>query len=146
MRKPKAQQLSITDDLYRPLVEQVFAYWQEILDHPRSKLDAIKFRCIVTQFEIGYTPDDLKMVIDGVAVDPWGDRYLHDGFNVIFRSENIDKFMRLAEEAHAWQAKRQEKWEQAQKVRETAQQAPTRMPEDAKAFLAQFRKTLTRTT
>jgi hypothetical protein len=136
--RAKPHQLSITDKLYEPLVKDIFAYWQMILNHPRSILDPMKFKVIVTQLELGHTPENLMLAIEGVAVDPWDGRRQHDSLDVIFRSENIDKFMSMGEEAKEWAARQREKADKAMAAR-AEPRTPTAMPTDVCAYLNQYK-------
>lgn len=141
----KSLQIGINDDIYRPLVEQVFDYWKDVLDHPRSRMDAVKFRILVTQFELGYELEDLQIAIEGVASDPWEGRRDHDGLDVIFRSGNIDKFIKLGEQSRQWRERQIEKRQAMQQQQEQAKAGPSKMSEETKAMLSRFKKTLTAT-
>jgi hypothetical protein len=136
--RARPHQLSITDKLYEPLVKDIFAYWQMILNHPRSILDPMKFKVIVTQLELGHTPENLMLAIEGVAVDPWDGRRQHDSLDVIFRSENIDKFMSMGEEAKEWAIRQQEKADKAMALRNEVR-TPTAMPANVNDYLSKFK-------
>jgi hypothetical protein len=141
--RAKPHQLSITDQMYAPLVKEIFAYWQMILNHPRSILDPMKFKVIVTQLELGHTPENLMLAIEGVAVDPWEGRRQHDSLDVIFRSENIDRFMSLGEEAKEWAIRQQEKADKAMALRNEVR-TPTAMPANVNDYLSKFKAQMVR--
>lgn len=141
--KAKPHQLSLTDRAYEPIVKEIFAYWQDVLKHPRSLLDPVKFKAIVTQLELGHTPENLRLCIEGVAVDPWEGRRQHDSLDVIFRSENIDKFMTMGEEAKEWAMRQQEKVEKAMALRNEVG-TPTAMPANVNDYLSKYKAIVAR--
>lgn len=79
-------------------VEDVFAYWQRVMDSPNSKLDAGRQKIISARLKDGYTVDDLKRAIDGcraskfhMGENPNGKKY--NGIDLIFRSaDKVDGF------------------------------------------------------
>jgi hypothetical protein len=62
---------------------------------------------------------------------------------VIFRSENIDKFMALGEEAKEWAARQREKADKAMALR-AEPRTPTAMPADVMGYLNQYRAKMVR--
>lgn len=80
-------------------VEDVFAYWQEVMESPASKLDKARRNKIEVAFKLGYSVKDLKQAIDGCASNPFymgnNDRKKkYNGINLIFRdAEHIEQFI-----------------------------------------------------
>lgn len=80
-------------------VQGIFKHWQEVMKHPRSRLDAARVKLIRKWLETGYTADDLKQAITGCSKTPHnqgkndrGTRY--DTLELILRTgDNIDRFM-----------------------------------------------------
>lgn len=138
----RPQQLSMSDKIFEPIVRQIFAHWQLVLNHPRSILDVQKFKVIVTQLELGHTPENLMLAIEGVAVDPWEGRRQHDALDVIFRSSNIDKFMAMGEEAKEWAKRQQEKADKAMAMRNESKSFS--MPDNVMTYLSQYRAKIVR--
>lgn len=138
--KRKQSQLSLTDEVYKPLVEQVFNHWKTVLNHPHSRLDPQRFRIIAGLLEIGYEVDTLLLAIEGVAVDPWEDRRYHDSIQIVFRSENLDKFIGMGEEARQWAEVEFDKLRRAKEVREQqTTSVKAVMPDDIRSTLLKFK-------
>jgi hypothetical protein len=104
--KPDVEEKPSTDRRSLPHREdciQVFGYWQRVMDHPKSKLDAQKIKALKARFKDGYTVGDLCRAIDGCRADPWhmgkNDRSnVVDGLHYICRDgPNVEKFMAIAE-------------------------------------------------
>lgn len=79
-------------------VVEVFEFWQEVMTHPRAKLDQKRDRIIRVAMKAGYSVQDLKQAITGCSLtahnmgqNDRGEKY--DGLHVILRPENIDRFM-----------------------------------------------------
>jgi hypothetical protein len=89
----------------------IFAYWQQVLNHPKAKLDNKRRSLIVAALKMGYTIDELKKAIDGISKTPHNmgrnDRgEVYDGLHVLFRnSEQIERFMRNADSPPTPQSK-----------------------------------------
>lgn len=89
----------------------IFAYWQQVLNHPKAKLDNKRRRLIVAALKMGYSVDELKKAIDGISKTPHNmgrnDRgEVYDGLHVLFRnSEQIERFMRNADSPPVFQPK-----------------------------------------
>lgn len=80
-------------------VDQVFAYWAEKLNHPRSLLDPDRRKLIRARLSEGGTVEDLCRAVDGVLVDieSWPDRRRFDGIEYVFESRaSVEKFLDLA--------------------------------------------------
>lgn len=80
-------------------VEQVFAHWQTVLDHPKAILTKERERCISSRLEEGYSVEDLMRAVDGCKASPY-----HNGKNdsgsifhdptLIFRSgSKVEQFI-----------------------------------------------------
>ncbi len=88
------------DDLICENDEQkVFAHWQSVMKHPSSKLDVKRKKIIADALKLGYSVQQLCDAIQGCAATPHNmgqnDRgEIYDGLHLIFRSENIDRFIR----------------------------------------------------
>ena len=84
-------------------VDDVFSYWQQVMNHRRSKLDANRKKLITNALKIGYDVEQLKTAIDGCAKTPHNmgqnDRgQVYDGLHIIFKNaDNIDRFIRNAD-------------------------------------------------
>lgn len=84
-------------------VREVFAYWQAIMNSPRSALDAKRTRLIAAALKLGYSVADLKRAIDGCRVSPFhmgqnekGTKF--NGLDLIMRNaEKIDQFIAFAD-------------------------------------------------
>ncbi|KVT60627.1 hypothetical protein WK55_09790 [Burkholderia ubonensis] len=82
-------------------VREVFAYWQQVMSSPRSKLDDKRTALIRRAFSDGYTLDELRDAIRGCSRSPWhmgqNDRgQTYNGLDLILRSaEKIDMFRQI---------------------------------------------------
>ena len=83
-----------TDD-----VQEVFAYWQEVMQSPRSVLDDKRRKAIKTALKNGHSPDDLRRAIRGCSKTPHNmgqneRREKYNGIDLILRSaDQIDRFI-----------------------------------------------------
>lgn len=83
-------------------INEIFEYWQEVMSHPKAKLDKHRQRAINQSLKLGYSIADLKQAIDGCAKTPFNmgqnDRQqIYDDINLIFRdAERIERFMNNA--------------------------------------------------
>jgi biotin operon repressor len=81
-------------------VENIFECWQQVMNHPKAKLDKKRERFIRDAFGLGYTPEQLCAAITGCSMTPHNmgknDRgEVYDGLHVIFRdADQIERFMR----------------------------------------------------
>lgn len=80
-------------------VLEVFHFWQKMFNYPQARLDHKRKRCILEVLANGYTQAQLCQAIQGCALTPHnmgqnerGERY--DGLHIIFKSDNIDRFIR----------------------------------------------------
>lgn len=80
-------------------VLEVFHFWQKMFNYPQAQLDNKRKRCILEALANGYTLTQLCQAIQGCALTPHnmgqnerGERY--DGLHIIFKSDNIDRFIR----------------------------------------------------
>lgn len=82
---------------------EVFAYWQQVLNHPTAKLDAKRSKAIKGRLADGYSVADLCQAIDGCKADPFSqgqnDRNtVFDDIELICRDgPKVDKFRMIAE-------------------------------------------------
>ncbi len=97
--KPSNQER--TTDVVLPDVSRVYDHWRKQRGKARGNYEKIssgrrqKIQARLKEFSV----EELVDAIDGVAVDPWPDRALHDDLTVIFRSrEQVEKFLALAED------------------------------------------------
>lgn len=49
----------------KPEVQEIFEYWQLVMDHRRAKLDVSRRRAVTARLKEGYTVDQIKAAIDG---------------------------------------------------------------------------------
>lgn len=85
---------------------EVFAYWQQVLGHPRAKLGRPDRKRIEDRLEEGHSVQDLKRVVDGCAASDWhmgrdpknpGKRF--DSLELLFRNAGkVAEFMARAPE------------------------------------------------
>lgn len=84
-------------------VQEVFSYWQEVMDHPRAKLTKGRRTKITARLEEGYTAEQIKQAIDGCK----GSKYhmgeneqqsVYDDLTLICRNgEKLEIFIHKAE-------------------------------------------------
>jgi hypothetical protein len=55
----------------RAEVEEVFDYWRATCNHKRSKLTPLRFDAVKGILEHGYSPEQIRLAIDGAAFDPF---------------------------------------------------------------------------
>lgn len=80
-------------------VKVIFEHWQQVMNHPHSKLDKKRKVKITKALELGYSVDDLMRAIDGCAKTPYnmgqndlGQRY--DDIELILRdASHIERFI-----------------------------------------------------
>lgn len=80
-------------------IKNIFEHWQKTMNHPNAKLDGKRKSIIKKAIELGYSEDELKMVIEGCAKTPWnmgdndsGTKY--DDIELILRdAKHIERFM-----------------------------------------------------
>ena len=82
----------------REIVREVFDHWVQARDRDpdRTRLTDGRKRVITARLK-DFTADELKRAIDGVGNDPWEGRRDHDDLTVVFRPENFEKFLALAD-------------------------------------------------
>ncbi len=84
------------------VVQEIFTYWQQRLNHPQAKLADTRRKKIRAALAMGYSVNDLKTAIFGCSVTPFnmgendrGQKY--DGLNIILKdADNIDRFINNA--------------------------------------------------
>lgn len=84
--------------------DRVFTYWQDVMNHPKAKLDRKRRQKIRDRLADGYSVDDLMRAVDGCSKSPHhmghNDRgTVYDDIELICRdAPHVDKFIRLAGE------------------------------------------------
>jgi hypothetical protein len=85
-------------------VARIFEYWKTVTKHPRSRLDTKRENLIGQRVGDGYTVRDLCLAAFGCANSKWhqgeNDRHtIYDSVELIYKNaDQVDKFIRLAEE------------------------------------------------
>ncbi|QKQ48508.1 hypothetical protein [Achromobacter denitrificans] len=80
-------------------VQEVFAYWQEVMNSPRSVLDDKRRKVIRGALKAGHSADDLRRAIRGCSKTPHNmgqndRREKYNGIELILRSaDQIDRFI-----------------------------------------------------
>lgn len=85
----------------RDVVQEIFAYWQKVMEAPRAQLDDKRTKAIKTALKL-YDPRQVCEAILGCSRSAWhmgqndrGQKY--NGLNLILRSaDHIDKFIEMA--------------------------------------------------
>lgn len=81
---------------------EIFKHWQNVMGHPRAKLDSKRKRVIEQALKLGYSVTDLKQAIDGCLLTPFNmgqnDRkQVYDDLGLILRdSAHVESFMNNA--------------------------------------------------
>ncbi len=94
-------------------IDDIFQYWQTIMDHSNARLDEKRRKLIRNALKIGYAVNDLKTAILGCSYTPHnmgdndrGQRY--DGLHVIFKNaDQIDRFIHNAMNQESMDANRE---------------------------------------
>ena len=78
--------------------EEVFNYWQSVMNHKSAKLDDKRKKLINAALKTGYSVNDLRSAILGCSLTPHNmganDRHQrYDGLHIILKPENIDRFI-----------------------------------------------------
>lgn len=79
-------------------VQEVFCYWQDVMNHPKSMLDNKRTKIIEKALK-NYTVAELKLAIDGCANTPHNmgkndNSQIYDGINLILRdADHIERFI-----------------------------------------------------
>lgn len=80
-------------------VRAVFAYWQQVMNHPQAILDNKRSRAIAGRLKEGHSVDKLKQAIDGCKASAWhqgqNDRHqVYDDIELICRdSRRVEAFV-----------------------------------------------------
>ena len=80
-------------------VQDIFEYWQRVMNHPKAKLDKKRKRIIKAALDLKYSTVDLKLAIDGCFNSPYhmgknDNKQIYDDINLIFRdAEHIERFI-----------------------------------------------------
>ncbi|AWG45802.1 MULTISPECIES: hypothetical protein [unclassified Massilia] len=83
-------------------VQDVFAHWQRVMDHPQARLDEKRAKAIGKRLADGYTVADLRLAVDGCRRSPHhmgqnDQRTVYDDIELICRDgPHVDKFIKLA--------------------------------------------------
>lgn len=81
-------------DPQRDVIVNVFDYWREKCGHPNARFDGKRFDLIQNRLK-QFTPDELRMAVDGAAVDAYVDSKgkRHDRLGLVFESaERVEDF------------------------------------------------------
>ncbi len=77
--------------------KEIFDHWQRVRAKPRSKLTKDRETKIRARLKDGYSVEDLKTAIDGVARDPWELRPANDDLALILRdAQHVERFIAFA--------------------------------------------------
>ena len=104
-------------------VASVFAHWKAIMGHTRARMDLKRAQVIRDRMRDGYSVDDLCLAIDGCAASAFhmgqNDRHMvYDSITLILRdADHTDRFITLGEQAHKLIEAREQRREEAEKVR-----------------------------
>lgn len=85
------------------LVQEVFKYWQETLNHPRAKLDKQRKNKIIQALKI-YSMEEIKLAIDGCKASSFHqgknpENKIHDDIELILRdARHVEQFMSFAKQ------------------------------------------------
>jgi hypothetical protein len=83
-------------------VLKVFAHWQDVMNHPKARLDRKRRAAIASRLKDGYTVDDLKRAVDGCRASAWHqgknkDGKIFDDVELICRNAvNVERFAGIA--------------------------------------------------
>lgn len=103
-------------------IRTIYDYWVATTnrDSERTRLTD-KRRTVVRARLKDFSVDDCKRALDGVAKDPWEGRRDHNDLTIVFRPENFEKFLALADDPAAMSTEeRRERHLQALKERGVA--------------------------
>jgi len=79
--------------------EEIFNYWQSVMNHPRAKLDNKRHRRIAQALKLGYSVEELKQAINGCSLTPYNmgsndQNQRYDDIELILRdAPHIDRFI-----------------------------------------------------
>lgn len=82
--------------------QELFKYWQEVMNHPKAKLDKNRKGAIQKALKLGFSIDELKQAISGCSKTPYNmgqndSGQVHDYMSLILRdAEHIERFMNNA--------------------------------------------------
>lgn len=89
------RELEREQDPAREQIIAVFDYWRERCNHPNARFDGKRFDLIKSRLR-QFTPDELRMAIDGAAVDAYVDPKTgkrHDRLGLVLESaERVEDF------------------------------------------------------
>lgn len=86
-------------------VQDVFAYWQQVMGHHHAKLDDKRAKAIGARLSDGYTVADLRLAVDGCKQSPFhmgenDTKAIHDDIELICRNgPKVDGFIKRASQA-----------------------------------------------
>lgn len=84
-------------------VQDVFAHWQRVMNHPQAKLDEKRAKVIAKRLSDGYTVDELRRAVDGCRLTPHNmgqndKRTVYDDIELICRDgSHVDRFIKTAQ-------------------------------------------------
>jgi len=75
---------------FKSQIDEVFAYWQKVMDHPSAKLLPVRQRAVAGRLKEGYSVAEIKLAIDGCRASDFhmGDnihRTVYDDLTLICR-------------------------------------------------------------
>lgn len=91
----------VTSDRCEIQIDEIFRHWQQVMNHPKAKLDSKRSKIIKQRLQI-FSVYQLKQAVDGCASSKFhmGDnpeKRRHDSINLIFRdADHIEKFIDIA--------------------------------------------------
>ncbi len=103
-------------------VVDIFNHWKVVMGHTKAQLDDKRRGLIRKALKMGYSPEQLFQAIDGCAITPHnigendrGQRY--DGLHILLRdAEQIDRFIRNADNPPRVQTKADQRYGQNQRA------------------------------
>jgi uncharacterized phage protein (TIGR02220 family) len=84
-------------------IQEVFSYWQQVMNHPRSKLTDDRKKKVKARLMEGYTVEDIKKAINGCKASPHHmgqneHQTIYDDLELICRKgSKLEFFMQKAE-------------------------------------------------
>lgn len=97
--EPEPEPTPQSSELPLDQVEKIFAYWQKVMDSPRSALDDKRRKLIVKTLK-SYSPTDICKAIRGCSKTPHNmgkndSQTMYNGLGLILRdADHIDRFIR----------------------------------------------------
>ncbi|BCA93797.1 hypothetical protein TUM19329_01580 [Legionella antarctica] len=102
IREVEASPVDISEPNSLASIQELFIYWQTVMNHPRAIFDAKRQRKVAQALKLGYSLEDLKKAIDGCSKTPYNmgqnnSGQVYDDISLIFRdADHIERFMNNA--------------------------------------------------